>query len=89
VPMRQSNTLEGFELLDRLLVHQQGSLRLFSVHPIRIHPHLYNGIYQEPLEQVLLYLGLSMDKNQTVNISIDGAAIKRALMPGHPTNANL
>jgi hypothetical protein len=48
-----------------------------------------NGIYQEPLEQVLLYLGLSMDKNQTVNVSIDGATVKRALIPGHPTNANL
>jgi hypothetical protein len=48
------------------------------------------GLYHEPLEQVLLYLGLSMNKNQTVNTSIDGKSSKRrALMPGHPTNANL
>jgi hypothetical protein len=31
-----------------------------------------------------------MKKNQTVNASIDGkSGVKRALMPGHPTNANL
>jgi hypothetical protein len=49
-----------------------------------------NGLYHEPLEQVLFYLGLSMDKNQTVNKSIDGeTAAIRAMVPGHPTNANL
>jgi hypothetical protein len=49
-----------------------------------------NIMYGEPLEQVLLYLGLSMKKDQTVNASIDGkSGVKRALMPGHPTNANL
>jgi hypothetical protein len=47
-------------------------------------------LYHEPLEQVLLYLGLSMDKNQTVNASIDGkSGVTRALIPGHPVNANL
>jgi hypothetical protein len=48
-----------------------------------------NGIYHEPLEQVLLYLGLSMKKNQTVNTSIDSKTITRALLPGYLTNANL
>jgi hypothetical protein len=48
------------------------------------------GLYHEPLEQVFLYLGLSMKKNQTVNMSIDGkSGGTRALMPGHPVNANL
>jgi hypothetical protein len=43
-----------------------------------------NGMYDEPLEQVLLYLGLSMKKNQTVNASIVGkSGARRALMPGH------
>jgi hypothetical protein len=48
-----------------------------------------DGMHDEPLEQVLLYLGLSMHKNQTVNTSIDGKDTARALIPGHPTNANL
>jgi hypothetical protein len=47
-------------------------------------------MYYEPLEQVLLHLGMSMKNNQTVNTSIDGkSAVKRALMPRHSTNANL
>jgi hypothetical protein len=45
-----------------------------------------NGIYHEPLERLLEYLGLSMSKNQAVNTSIDGDA-KRALIPGHLLNA--
>jgi hypothetical protein len=47
-----------------------------------------NGIYQEPLERVLEYLGLSMSKDQVINTSIDGEAVKRALIPGHLLNAN-
>jgi hypothetical protein len=50
-----------------------------------------NGIYQEPLERVLEYMGLSMSKNQAVNTSIDGqggGGVKRALIPGHLPNAN-
>jgi hypothetical protein len=41
-----------------------------------------NGLYHEPLERTLEYLGLSMSADQAVNTSIDGTDLKRVLIPG-------
>jgi ankyrin repeat protein len=47
------------------------------------------GMRGAPLKQVLLYLGMSTEKNQTVNKSIDRKRVKRALIPRQPINANM
>lgn len=45
------------------------------------------GIYQEPLDLTLEYLGLSVNHDQVVNTSMDGTARRRVLIPNQARNA--
>jgi hypothetical protein len=45
------------------------------------------GLYQEPLERELQYLGRSMTANQVVNTNVDGKSIRWALIPMQASGA--
>jgi hypothetical protein len=77
------SSIDGYHYILNLVLseHVQVDMRVGSGH---------NGLYQEPLERCLEYLGLSMSNDQVVNTSIDGEGeegVKRALIPGHLLNA--
>jgi hypothetical protein len=84
--------IEEYKRVQSFIDEQHGVLNLVLSEHVQVDTRVGrgdNGIYQEPLERTLEYLGLSMSKDQVVNISIDGEeAVKRALIPGHLLNAN-
>jgi hypothetical protein len=83
--------IEEYKAVQSYIDEHHRILNLALLEHVQVDPRFglgHMGIYQEPLERTLEYLGLGMSKNQVVNASIDGEAVRRALIPGHLLNAN-
>jgi hypothetical protein len=89
-PMRESH-IEAYQHVQAYIDEYHDNLVPVLSEDVKVDTRVgrnSHGLYHECLERVLQYLGLSMSKDQTVNSSIDGEDVKRALIPGHLPNAN-
>jgi ankyrin repeat protein len=76
--------IEEYEHVQAFINENHCNLNLVLSEHVPVDPRFglgQMGIYQEPLERTLEYLGLSMSKDQVVNASIHGEeGVKRALI---------